>query len=140
MELGFSVSRAGPLSQISVQLLTLDTAVHLATGAYGWWKARERSASFADLIAIDGGHLVSTSSFSLVQYTYNRRQGLVQGSYVQDGRLQLVGLPKASTAVPDDAGLACLRALTTGLLCIYSVEATVTILTDLIPYGLMQFH
>jgi hypothetical protein len=74
MELGFSVSRAGPLSQISVQLLTLDTAVHLATGAYGWWKARERSASFADLIAIDGGHLVSTSSFNLVQYTYNRRQ------------------------------------------------------------------
>lgn len=140
MELGFSVSRAGPLSQISVQLLTLDTAVHLATGAYGWWKARERSASFADLIAIDGGHLVSTSSFNLVQYTYNRRQGLVQGSFVQDGRLQLVDLPKASTAVPDDAGLACLRALTTGLLCIYSIEATVTILTDLIPYGLMQFH
>jgi len=49
-------------------------------------------------------------------------------------------LPKASTATPDHAGLACLRASTTGLLCFYSVDATAAILSHLIPFVLLQFN
>jgi len=140
MELGFNIGNAGPLSQVGLQIISLDTAVHLATGAYGWWKARERSTSLVELLAADTGKLISPSSFNLPQYTHSRSVGIMNGIIIQEQSLQSLPLPKASTAVPADPGLACLRALTTGLLCFYSTEATVTILATLIPYGLIQFY
>lgn len=42
MELAFNAAW-GPLSQIAVPLFDVKSAVQLAVGAYGWWKARERS-------------------------------------------------------------------------------------------------
>ena len=38
----------------------------------------------------------------------------------------------------ENSGIDCLRALTTGLLCLYSVQLTSTILADIVPYGLLN--
>ena len=49
-------------------------------------------------------------------------------------------MPKVSTAVPQDSGIACLRAITAALLVVYKTEAIVEILQDVIPYGLVQLN
>jgi hypothetical protein len=140
MELAFNVN-AGPLAQIGIQILTLDTAVQLAIGAYGWYKARERSHSLTQLLSARGGSLISTSSFNKDVYNRNRQhQGQVLGIIVQNGAVVSTELPKASTAINEHAGQACLRALSTGILCFYNVDATTSILSELIPFALLQLE
>jgi hypothetical protein len=80
MELGFNVRNAGPLSQVSFHIISLDTAVYLATGAYGWWKARERSKSLIKLLEFGTGKLISPSSFNLPQYASSRSVGVIRNS------------------------------------------------------------
>lgn len=138
MSVAFTVN-AGPLSQIGLEITSLTTAYQLATGAYGWFKAKERSKSLTESLSVSGGQLVSTSSFNLNFYrTVRLDNSGVQGVVVQDGKVQRTNLPKGSTAVPDHSGTACLRALTAGLLCLYRPDAVIEILQDLIPYALLQ--
>jgi hypothetical protein len=47
-------------------------------------------------------------------------------------------LPKASTVVPSDPGIACLRALTAGILCLYDIPTTARILKQVIPALLLD--
>ncbi|KAL8722210.1 MAG: hypothetical protein Q9225_001255 [Loekoesia sp. 1 TL-2023] len=140
MSIAFTVN-AGPLTQIGLELASLPTAYALATGAYGWFKARERSKSLQELLSVSGGQLVSTSSFNLRSYRDIRTDHTsMQGVVVQDRKVQRTSLPKGSTAIPEHPGTACLRALTTGLLVLHKTEAVVEILQDLIPYGLVQLN
>lgn len=138
MNLSFS-AKAGPLATIGFQLITLDQALQLATGAYGWYKARERTQSLAQLMTAKGASLVSTSTFSKQVYAANRitRSEMI-GVVLQEGTFRSTALPKACTGLSDDPGVACLRALATGLLSFYSVDATTSLLADLIPTSLVQ--
>ena len=140
MSIAFAVN-AGPLAQIGLEIASLPAAYHLATGAYGWFKARERSKSLQELLSVSGGQLVSTSSFNFSLYKDIRTDHTaMQGVVVQDQKVQRTTLPKGSTAIPENSGAACLRALTTGLLCLHETEAIVEILQDLIPYALVQLN
>ena len=140
MSVAFAVN-AGPLAQVGLEIASLPTAFQLATGAYGWIKARERSQSLQELLLVSGGQLVSTSSFSLNRYKNIRSDHTsMQGVVVQDDQVQRTSLPKGSTAVPDNPGAACLRAITTGLLCLLKTEAVVEILQDVIPQKLVQLN
>ena len=49
-------------------------------------------------------------------------------------------LPRASTAVLDDPGIDCLRALTTCSLCYFEPNPTVSVLKRLIPSYLVEFE
>lgn len=139
MSLSFNINNAGPLSRIGVELFSLNTAVQLATGAYGWWNARERSTSLVQLLSVNGGELVSTSAFDLHNYRSLRKaHDAVQGVIAENGVSRRTRLPKASTGVPAHSGSACLRALTTGLMCFYDNDATVAILQHVIPSKLLQ--
>lgn len=138
MDLSFNISGAGPLSQISAHIISFDTAVFLASGAIGWWKARERSRSLSESLSACKTSLISTSSFDYITYREIRKSGFVQGLAVEQGILRKISVGIESTAVSQSPGLDCLRALTTGLLCLYSTQLTSTILADLIPYGLLQ--
>jgi hypothetical protein len=137
MDLSFNISGAGPLSQISAHIVSYDTAVWLASGAIGWWKAWERSKSLLDTLTARKASLVPTSSFNYTNYCEIRKSGTVVGLAVQSGVLKrLTGVE--STAVTRDPGIDCLRALTTGLLTFFSVQLTTVILADIIPYGLLH--
>ena len=138
MDLSFNISGAGPLSQISAHIISFDAAVHLATGAIGWWKAQERSQSLTQSLSACKASLVSTSAFSVGSYRERRNTGVVQGLGVQEGILRKFPAGVESTAVSQHPGIDCLRALTTGLLCFYNVPLTCTILADIIPFGLLQ--
>ena len=138
MDVTFNVPNAGPLTAVSLHLLSFRTAVHLATGAYGWWKAKERTRSLSECLAANKAALVGTTSFNSLQYKETRRQGFIQGLVVEEGRLRNVQGHIETTAVLDDFGKDCLRAITTGLLCFYGVASTVTILSDTVPFGLVQ--
>jgi hypothetical protein len=138
MDLSFNVSGAGPLSQISAHIISYDTAVWLASGAIGWWKSRERSLSLMEALSARKTSLVSTSSFNYKTYREARKLGIVQGLAIQNGVLQRFNAGVEATAVTENSGIDCLRALTTGLLCLYSVQLTSTILADIVPYGLLN--
>lgn len=141
MSLSFNLNNAGPLSQIGIEIFSIQTVMELAIGAYGWFKVSERSASLTQVLSVSGGELVSTSSFNYGFYKDLRTQhGQVQGILVQDRTMQRTTLPKASTAMPEHTGIACLRALTAGVLCLYSPATAVAVLQDLIPYALLQLH
>ena len=140
MSLSFNANY-GPLAQIGLEITSLPTAVQLATGAYGWYKAKERTKSLQQMLSISGGQLVTTSSFNYKYYKAVRQDHTaMQGVVVQDHRVQRTTLPKGSSAVPQDPGAACLRAVTAGLLCLLDVEAVVEILQDVIPHSLVQLN
>lgn len=133
MELGFSVA-AGPLSQISVSLFSVELAVQLATGAYGWWKVRDRTQSLARLVGSKGAQISATSTFNLLRYVDRRQDSLLRGvARNPDGILSCVTLPNASTASAGDAGMVCMRAVVCALLCFYSTPTVLEILISALP-------
>ena len=139
MDLSFNTSGAGPLSQIGVHIISFDAAVHLATGAIGWWKSRNRSLSLTESISASKASLVCTSAFNTATYRERRRwTGLVRGLAVQHSELCAIPGSVQQTAISNDPGIDCLRALTTGLLCLYNVHDTTRVLADIIPFGLLQ--
>ncbi|KAJ9652844.1 hypothetical protein H2198_007928 [Neophaeococcomyces mojaviensis] len=138
MEISFNVPKAGPLTQVGLQLVTLDTAVYLATSAIGWWKARERSQSLSQALSAANLSLVSTSAFDVATYRERRKEGTIQTLGIQGGLFRRFQTRVESTAVSQHPGVDCLRALATGLLCLCSVQLTTTILADLVPFGLLQ--
>lgn len=133
MELGFSIS-AGPLSQISVPVVSIELAVQLATGVYGWWKARDSGRAMLGLVQSKQCQISTTSSFNLLRYIDRRQGGLIRGvARNPDGVLSCVTLPNASTASSGDQGLACLRAVVCALLCFYGSATVVEILITALP-------
>jgi hypothetical protein len=139
MELSFNVAW-GPISQIALPLVDVAGAVQLAVGAYGWWKARERSLSLTEMIRAVGGRLAPSISFNVSNYLLERNStGEVRGITWHDGRLESFPLPNASTGASGQSGLDCFRALTTALLALYSSETTSAILVDIIPKRLINF-
>src|SRR2546423_691226 len=88
MDLSFSIPGGGPLAQVGLHILSFNTAVHLTTGAIGWWKARERSQSLTQSLSASKASLVSTSAFDGASYQERRKTGVVQGLGVQEGVLR----------------------------------------------------
>ena len=139
MELAFNVN-AGPLSQVAIPIMSLSSAVQLAVGAHGWWRARERSKSLSFTLECAGASLVPANSFNRPVYL-NARQGCtVRGVSIMNGEVIGGELPTASTSREGSPGHLCLRALTTGLLCFYSTSAVVKILAELIPYSMLHYE
>jgi len=138
MEVAFNVAW-GPLSQIAVPLIDINSAIQLAVGAYGWWKAKERSQSLEEMIHANGGHLSPTSSFDMSRYLAIRQRFQFRGIVWFDGRLESIPLPNASTARFGDPGRLCLRAITTAILALYDVGSTTDILAHVIPYSLINY-
>jgi len=58
----------GPLTGIGVPFLDIKSAVELAVGAYGWWKARERTKSLAQVLGSAGCELSACSTFDINRY------------------------------------------------------------------------
>ena len=112
MDLSFSIPGGGPLAQVGLHILS--TAVHLATGAIGWWKARERSQSLTQSLSASKASLVSTSAFDGASYQERRKTGVVQGLGVQEVVLRKFPNDLELTAVLQDPGVDCLRALNHG--------------------------
>lgn len=141
MELGFTVS-AGPLSQISVHLLSLETAVQLATGLWGWYKGPQLIQSLQQTLEARNTALVPSQTFFHDRYTILRNEhGGVYGAAFDTSRsLIRLALPRASTALSDDAGIDCLRALIVGLSCFMVEEQIYVLLRDLIPQHLLHFQ
>lgn len=141
MELGFTVS-AGPLSQISVHLLSLETAVQLATGVWGWYKGPQSIQSLQQTLGARNAALVPSQTFLRYRYAnFRHEHGCVYGAAF-DTRHSLIqlALPRASTALSDDAGIDCLRALIVGLSCFLVEEQIYAVLRDVIPEYLLHFQ
>ena len=137
MELGFRFEN-GPLSQINVPLFAMDSAVQLAVGAYGWWKARERTVSLAQLLKSQKAAISSPMTFNRTVYARKREEGGVRGAAVQSGVLSVLSLPNASTAT--ESGMICLRALVAALLCFFREHAVTQILVDVVPRTMIHYE
>ena len=138
MELALNVAW-GPISQVAVPFLDVYTATQLAVGAYGWWKARNRSVSLVQLIHGNGGSLMPALAFNSNRYQTALALSEFRGVAWFDGRLESATLPTAGTGRFGDAGLHCLRALTTALLAFYDVGSIVPILAVLVPKYLVNY-
>lgn len=139
MELSFNVN-AGPLTQISVPIISLTSAFQLAVGTYGWWRARERTKSLQGIFESAGASLVPANSFNLPVYLDARKNCAVRGISIMNGEIIGGDLPRSSTSRQGNPGQLCLRALTTSLLCFYSRFAVVKILAELIPYSMLHYE
>ncbi|KAF2690659.1 hypothetical protein K458DRAFT_412015 [Lentithecium fluviatile CBS 122367] len=139
MALAFNIPGVGPLAQVSIGPGELMAAYQIATGAYGWWKARERTESLVHLLSSSRCSLSAPSSFNHRAYAQVRtNHGKMQGIVVQDNTVCSIPLPRASTALPSDRGQACLRALTAAILCFYKTEAAAEMLREIIPLALLH--
>ena len=138
MEVAFNVAW-GPLSQIAIPLIDVNAAIQLAVGAYGWWKARERSVSLIELVNGNGGRLSASLSFNMSRYLMACQSSEFRGIAWFDGRLESVPVPNASTAKFGDAGMVCLRAITTALLALYNIDSTTAVLAHIIPHCLINY-
>jgi hypothetical protein len=109
MDVSFDVRGLGPLSQISAHVVSFDAAIWLASGAIGWWKARERSLSLVESLSARKTSLVSTTTFNYNAYREARNLGSIQSLAMRDGFLQRFKTGVESTAVTQNAGIDCLR-------------------------------
>ena len=142
LELALPVS-SGPFNQISIPLKSIESAVYLAKGAYGWWKGPEKSRCLLDIIESKKGELSAALTFN--PRTFKARearyplQGVSIGS-LEPGRTGPITctLPAGSTSMTGSEGLNCLRALTTGLLCLFDLEETSKILIEIVPDHLIR--
>ena len=128
------------LSQINLSIISFNVTVHLATGAYGWWKARNRSQSLIEVLDSSHCQLSSNATFNRDAYAAARLGCQMRAVALDAGRLHTVELPKASTGLDRDLGLVCLRALITAILCLFDVAATTSIRAEVIPDKLVNYH
>lgn len=139
MEVGFTVN-AGPLSQISVHLFSLETAVQLATGALGWWRGPQWTQSLQQTLEAGNAALVPAQTFVRHRYTdFRNDNGGVYGAAMDAGRRFVrMPLPRASTALSEDAGVDCVRALIVGLSCFMDGDQIYGLLKELVPQYLLH--
>ncbi|KAI9720425.1 MAG: hypothetical protein M1812_002931 [Candelaria pacifica] len=140
MEIAFTVTKLGPLSQIAVPIIGIDKLVYLAYHAYGWYKSTEQALTLEQTLGSNGASLVATSAFNLRRYCNIRQdQGGVYGAAQGiNGSLTRILLPKASTATEGNSGLICLRALVIGLLCFVRQPYITSILKEVLPHYLLN--
>lgn len=75
MELAFNA----PLAQIAMPIIDVNSAVQLAVGVYGWWKAKERTLSLVEMVHEDGGRLTPSLSFNHLRYFAMRQSSVFRG-------------------------------------------------------------
>ncbi|KAI9698178.1 MAG: hypothetical protein M1836_004180 [Candelina mexicana] len=140
MEIAFTVTKLGPLSQIAIPIIGIDKLVYLAYHAYGWYKSPEQALTLEQTLGSSGASLVATSTFNVRRYCNIRQdQGGVYGTTQgTDGSLTRILLPKASTATEGSSGLICLRALVIGLLCFIRPPQITSILKKVLPRYLLN--
>ena len=139
MELGFK-GDAGPLNQIGVQLFSIDTAVHLATGASGWWAAKRTARSLQQVLLPRNASLGTVTSFNFPECQKRLSGFTLYGAARQPGgRFSSIRLPKASTSVSQDAGMCCLRAVTSALLCFLDEATTTDILMAVLSANMIHY-
>ncbi|KAF2272909.1 uncharacterized protein EI97DRAFT_461529 [Westerdykella ornata] len=139
LELGFQAN-AGPLTQISIQLLSMETAYHLAVSTIGWWKARRKADTLNAILDARMASLAPIATFNMRNYTIMRRKHPMFGVARQPkGALVSVELPAASSSDYGTTGLCCLYALVTALLCFYDQKSVVSILMELLPDHLLHY-
>lgn len=147
MEIGIQ-TKAGPLSQIGVQLFSVETAWHLAVGLHGWWTAKARAESLQYVLSSRNASLVAVQTFSLRAYETKESDFPAHGAARQPGgRFISIILPRASTRLAKvssvakkDPGLCCLRAVATALLCFLDEVTTGTILASVLPQYFLHYE
>ncbi|KAI9845817.1 MAG: hypothetical protein M1837_004497 [Sclerophora amabilis] len=140
MELGFQVKDLGPLNQVALPIISLDTCVYLASHAYGWWRSHARALTFEQILANNSTTLRPILTFNERRYLELREKhgGIIGVAASGKGSLSLVNLPKASTASTGDQPRRGLRALIVGLSCFASVHQICTILKEIFPDFLLE--
>lgn len=126
------------ITGVPAGIVDTHTAVQMAGGTYGWWKAKERSVSLTEMIATHG-RLAPSTNFNKFRYETARHTTKIHGIARYDGRLESFPCFSSSTANIEDEGLLCLCAITTALLTIYDVKATTAILGRIIPRSLVNY-
>jgi hypothetical protein len=140
LELGFQAN-AGPLSQISVQLISPETAFYLAVGLYGWLTTPKHADSLNKILEAGMARLAPISTFNMQSYTIMRKKHPLFGVARQSrGTLKSVELPVASSSEYGSTGLCCLYALSTALLCFFDQDAAVSIIMEILPEYLLHYE
>ena len=118
----------GPLNGLNIPGRSLETAIYLAIGVRGWWKTEQTSNSLLGVIKMQNAdnRLLSSSRFEQSSFEAIEAEYPFHGTTVMDEEngargLQSIPLPIPFTTV-DEASRAflCIRALTSGLLCLFS--------------------
>ncbi|KAK4197925.1 hypothetical protein QBC40DRAFT_341641 [Triangularia verruculosa] len=118
---------------------TVQTALILATGDFGWFKGPQRTQTLVNCLQAKGAELKTIHSFSFQRYkNFRQKHDAPQGTFVDQGVAMPIVLPNALTEVSRAPAMSCLRAITVCLVCLCNKRSTVAILQQLLPYGLLR--
>jgi hypothetical protein len=145
LQLGFQTSSTGPLTQVSIPLEAIGSAVYLATGAVrSWWKAPAKAQCLEMVLMSNGASLTIPQTFN--PHTFKRRvsgypmRGVALQTDVEGGgfRLRSCALPNASSRNNGPEERFPIRAITIALLCLFDTNTTCHILLDIIREYLLN--
>lgn len=140
LELGFQAN-AGPLSQISVHLISPETAFYLAVGLYGWLTTPKHADTLNKVLECGMARLAPITTFNMQSYATMRKKHPLYGVARQStGSVTSIELPVASSSEYGGTGLCCLYALSTALLCFFDQDTIVSILMEILPEYLLHYE
>ena len=138
----------GPFNSLSVPGKSLESIVYLAVGLHGWWKSRETTNSLVSVIKMQNpdNELLCAPSFELAIFQAIETDHPFHGAVISDEEngvrvLRNVQLDGPTTRGEDEPkAILCMRALTSGLLCLFSRKDVVDVLFNIMQKCLIQFY
>ncbi|MCJ1369930.1 hypothetical protein MMC20_001142 [Loxospora ochrophaea] len=139
--------KLGPFNQISIPVKACENAIYFAKDAYGWWKSAEKIQCLEEMIGSKKGELSAALTFNPRAFKLREQEYPVHGVAIGDEegggtRLRSYSGAVASPSAPQTDGGLCLKALTTGLLCLFGEDRkkVCKILVDIIPEFLIRYE
>ena len=138
----------GPFTSLAIPGRSLETIVYLAVGVHGWWKTEETTKSLLSVIKMQhpDNEILSASSFELSVFENIEDEYPFHGATINDEENGARGLQSIQMDGPftgpmtGSKAMLCLRALTSGLLCLFSRSQVFDILFDVLQTCLIHFH
>ena len=138
----------GPFNALTIPGRSLETAFYLAYGIRGWWKTEEASSSLLGVIRMQNSdnRLLSASSFEQSIFQAVEAENPFYGATITDEEnggqvLQSTPMPvNPNTIGQMDRATLCVRALTSGLLCLFKRSEVFEILFVVLQKCLIHFQ
>ena len=138
----------GPFNSLSIPGRSLETIIYLAVGLHGWWKTKETTNSLLSVVKMQNrdNEILSASSFESSIFKTVEADHPFHGATINDEEsgargLQVIELAGPSTRADDEPkAFLCVRALTSGLLCLFGRTDVFDILFNILQKCLIHFH
>ena len=138
----------GPFTSLAIPGRSLETIIYLAVGLRGWWKTEETTTSLLGVIKMQhsDNEILTAPSFQRSLFDEFDNGYPLHGTTINDEENGARGLQSHQMSGPftgpmtGSQAVICIRALTSGLLCLFSHSEVFDTLFDILQKCLIHFH